>query len=76
MGGLVPPLMQALFPADSLPWLKVLSQSGLVLFMFLVGLEMDLRLLKGQGHAMVAISHVSIVTPFGLGLAVALLLYP
>jgi Kef-type K+ transport system membrane component KefB len=76
LGGVAPRLMQALFPADSLPLLKALSQVGLVLFMFLVGLELDLRLLRGRGHAMVAISHVSILTPFGLGMVMAAWLYP
>ncbi|NMO19980.1 universal stress protein [Pyxidicoccus fallax] len=76
LGWLAPDVMNSLFPADSMPVLKMLSQVGLVLFMFLIGLELDPKLLKGRGHASVAISHTSIVVPFALGAgAAALWLY-
>ncbi|TQF16295.1 cation/H(+) antiporter [Myxococcus llanfairpwllgwyngyllgogerychwyrndrobwllllantysiliogogogochensis] len=76
LGWLAPDLMNTLFPTDSLPILKMLSQVGLVLFMFLIGLELDPKLLKGRGHASVAISHTSIIVPFALGaVAAALWLY-
>ncbi|MCE9668758.1 cation:proton antiporter [Myxococcus stipitatus] len=76
LGWLAPDVMNALFPTSSLPVLKMLSQVGLVLFMFLIGLELDPRMLKGRGHASVAISHTSIVVPFALGaIAGALWLY-
>ncbi len=58
------------------PILGVVSQVGVVLYMFLVGLELDLKLMRTRGHATVAISHASIVVPFVLGAALALLLYP
>lgn len=73
LGWLAPEVMHALFPANSMPALTMLSQVGLVLFMFLIGLELDPRLLKGRGHASVAISHTSIVVPFALGAAAAAL---
>lgn len=63
--------MTGLFPATSLPILKMLSQVGLVLFMFLVGLELDPKLLKTRTHASVAISHTSIIVPFALGAGAA-----
>jgi Kef-type K+ transport system membrane component KefB len=44
--------------------------------MFLVGLELDPKLLRKRGHATVAISHASILAPFILGAALALVLYP
>jgi Kef-type K+ transport system membrane component KefB len=50
-----------LFPQDSLPHLNTLSQVGLLLFMFLVGLEFEPRLMRGRGHAAVVTSHVSII---------------
>ncbi|MCP3099150.1 cation:proton antiporter [Myxococcus sp. K15C18031901] len=76
LGWLAPDVMNALFPSSSLPVLKMLSQVGLVLFMFLIGLELDPKMLKGRGHASVAISHTSIVVPFALGaVAGALWLY-
>lgn len=76
LGWLAPEAMQWLFPADSMPFLKMLAEVGLVLFMFLIGLELDPKLLKGRGHASVVISHSSIIVPFGLGaVAGALWLY-
>lgn len=68
-GLLFPQAFGALFPATSLPVLKMLSQVGLVLFMFLVGLELDPALLRGRRRASVAISHTSIALPFALGVA-------
>ncbi|WP_225410411.1 cation:proton antiporter domain-containing protein [Stigmatella hybrida] len=76
LGWLAPDLMHSLFPDSSLPVLKMLSQVGLILFMFLIGLELDLKLLQGRGHSSVAISHSSIIAPFVLGAgASALWLY-
>jgi Kef-type K+ transport system membrane component KefB len=71
LGWVWPEGMTALFPATSLPVLKMLSQLGLVLFMFLVGLELDPRLLKGRTHSSIAISHTSIIFPFILGAGAA-----
>jgi Kef-type K+ transport system membrane component KefB/nucleotide-binding universal stress UspA family protein len=76
LGWLWPEAMEVLFPNASMPVLKMLSQVGLILFMFLIGLELDPKLLKGRGRASVAISHTSIVVPFALGSAAALWLYP
>ncbi|CAM4456501.1 cation:proton antiporter domain-containing protein [Corallococcus exiguus] len=76
LGWLAPDAMHWLFPPESMPFLKMLAEVGLVLFMFLIGLELDPKLLKGRGHASVAISHSSIVVPFALGAAAgALWLY-
>ncbi|MCG5052464.1 MAG: cation:proton antiporter [Myxococcales bacterium] len=71
LGLLWPDAMAVLFPPASMPVLKMLSQMGLVLFMFLIGLELDPKLLKGRTHASVAISHTSIIVPFGLGVGAA-----
>lgn len=67
---------KALFPNDVVPQLKIIAQLGLVLFMFLVGLELDRVLLRGRGRIAGAISLTSIIAPFGLGALLALLLYP
>jgi Kef-type K+ transport system membrane component KefB len=56
--------------------LNVISQFGVILYMFLVGLELDLSSLRGQGQSTITISHASIVVPFILGSSLALLLYP
>jgi Kef-type K+ transport system membrane component KefB len=63
-----------LFPADARPYLSVLGQVGLVLFMFVVGLELDLGLLRRR-RAVVAAGTGSVVLPFALGLLLAPLLW-
>ena len=76
LGWLAPGVSAVLFPAESLPSLHVLSQVGLILFMFLVGLELDPKLLRGQGETALVTSHTSIVVPYLLGSGLALYLYP
>jgi Kef-type K+ transport system membrane component KefB len=56
--------------------LRAVAQLGIVLYMFLVGLELNGAKLKHHAHATVAISHASIVAPFVLGAVLALWLYP
>lgn len=56
--------------------LKAISQLGIVLYMFLVGLELNGARLRKQAHAAIAVSHASILLPFVLGAALALWLYP
>ena len=65
-----------LFPDSITPYLSFLSQIGVILYMFLVGLELDTDLLRGRSHSSVAISHASIIGPFLLGGGLALWLYP
>ncbi|HEX5752074.1 MAG TPA: cation:proton antiporter [Archangium sp.] len=76
LGWLAPGVMGALFPADAMPVLRMLSQLGPILFMFLIGLELDPRVLRGQGRASLFISHTSILVPFALGALAALVLHP
>jgi Kef-type K+ transport system membrane component KefB/nucleotide-binding universal stress UspA family protein len=76
LGWLFPGVEATLFPAASMGLLQILSQVGLILFMFLVGLEFDANLLRGRGRTSVVISHTSIVVPFALGAMIALYLYP
>src|SRR5207247_118704 len=75
-GLIFPSLAQTIFPPQSVQLLNVLSQIGVIFFLFLVGLELDPTLLKDRGHVAVVISHVSIVAPFLLGAALAMYLYP
>jgi len=65
-----------LFPAQSLGNLQFLSQIGLILFMFIIGMELDLKVLKNRAADAVIISHASIVIPFSLGVGLAYFLYP
>ena len=76
MGWVAPHLSAYLFPASSLGFLNALSQVGVVVFMFLVGLGINPRELKKEGHAAVLTSHVSITMPFVLAAFLALYLYP
>ena len=75
-GRVAPDAFLFVFPEVSLPPLQTLSQFGLVLFMFLVGLEFAPQLLRERKRAVIVISHVSIVVPFLLGTALAVYLYP
>ena len=64
-----------LFPAASLGNLQFLSQIGLILFMFVIGMELDLNALKNKANDAVVISHASIIFPFSLGTALAYFIY-
>jgi K+:H+ antiporter len=76
LGWAAPGAYHFLFPAESLQGLHLLSQVGLIFFMFLVGLEFNPKLLRGNGEAALATSHASIIVPFLLGTLLALYLYP
>jgi Kef-type K+ transport system membrane component KefB len=71
LGRFSPEVQAAVFPQQSIGPLVLVSQFGLVLFMFTLGLDFDSRLLQGRGRAAVAISHTGIVLPFLLGGALA-----
>ncbi len=75
VGMYFPEFTEALFPKDSMDNLKVMSQFGLILFMFIVGMELDLKVLKNKANDAVVISHASIVIPFALGIGLAYFLY-
>jgi len=76
LGHIAPSLSAQLFSPSSLGYLNSLSQIGLLLFMFLVGLELDLKKLHTLGRAAVIISQVSIIVPFISGVLIAFFLYP
>lgn len=65
-----------LFPSPSFGVLNALSQLGLVLFMFMVGLGLNMKTLQRLGHVAVLVSHASIIAPMALGAALGLYLYP
>ncbi len=76
LGWTAPGVSAALFPADSLGFLNALSQIGLLLFMFLVGLELQPQLLRDRGNTAIVTSCASILAPFLLGSLLALYLHP
>ncbi|BAZ52640.1 sodium/hydrogen exchanger [Nostoc sp. NIES-4103] len=75
-GLIAPDVAASLFPPETIPFLNVLSQVGLIFFMFLIGLELNPKYLSGQLEVAVLTSHVSILVPFSLGTLLAVLLYP
>lgn len=75
-GALAPQLSSTLFPPHSLAFLQTLSQVGLLLFMFMVGLEFQPRRIRRYGHVLFLASHFSMALVFFLCSAVSLFLYP
>ncbi|MCU0823151.1 MAG: cation:proton antiporter [Leptospira sp.] len=75
LGFYFPDTMGFLFPQASLPTLSTLSQIGLILFMFIIGMELDISVLKTKAHSAIIISHASIVIPFFLGMVLAYIFY-
>ena len=76
LGWLAPGASAALFPPERLASLEAISQVGMVVFMFLIGLRLDPHHLRGSGRTAIAISQTSIVLPFALGSALAVWLHP
>ena len=76
LGQIAPGAVEAVFPASSLAGLFATSQLGLVLFMFVVGLEFDLSLLQRRGRLALTVSQWSIAVPFLVGLALAVWAHP
>jgi Kef-type K+ transport system membrane component KefB len=76
LGRFAPGAMHFVLPPSVAPFLSVIAQVGVVLFMFLVGLELDTARLRERTRATIAISHASIVAPFVLGAIMAVWLYP
>jgi Kef-type K+ transport system membrane component KefB len=75
LGSVAPAVSSALFPAGSLGTLKLLAEVGVLLFMFVVGLDLDLDRLRGGAHTAVLVSHVSILLPCFLGVVLSLALF-
>ncbi|HMJ47696.1 MAG TPA: cation:proton antiporter [Ferruginibacter sp.] len=75
IGLLFPGINQFLFPPASLVTLQFISQIGLILFMFIIGMELDLTAISKQAYGAVIISHASIIIPYTLGMGLAYFLY-
>jgi Kef-type K+ transport system membrane component KefB len=76
LGRVWPEAAAVVLPSSVAPYLGVVAQLGVILYMFLVGLDLDLKVLVSRAQATVTISHASIIAPFLLGAALALFLYP
>ena len=75
LGLVAPGVSASLFPLDSLSYLNTLSQIGLVLFMFVIGAELDLGELRRTGRTAVLVSNAGIAVPFLLGAVLAVVLH-
>lgn len=75
LGAVWPAAYTLLFPVGTVRFLGAVSQLGLVLFMFFVGLELDPNQLRGRGRSALLVSHTSIVMPLFLGTTLSLLLF-
>jgi Kef-type K+ transport system membrane component KefB len=73
--GRIPNFTQTVFPKPSLPYLNLIATIGLILFLFLVGLEVDPGILRKHGRNAMLVSIAGMVLPFGLGTAVAVPIY-
>lgn len=75
LGWLAPGAFALVFPASSLAPLGLLSQIGVCVFMFTVGMDLDLRQVRARAPSALLISHVSIALPMLLGIGLALVLF-
>jgi Kef-type K+ transport system membrane component KefB len=75
-GWLWPGFFHMVFPPESLGTLRMLSQIGVCLFMFVIGMELDVSQLKQQARTAVFVSQVSILFPYLLGVTASLWLFP
>ncbi|PKP49187.1 MAG: cation/H(+) antiporter [Bacteroidetes bacterium HGW-Bacteroidetes-11] len=75
LGLYFPEVTNFIFPLESLGNIEFLSQIGLILFMFIIGMELDINMLKKRASSAVFISNVSIVVPFVMGAGLSLYLF-
>lgn len=75
LGLYFPEISNMLFPDESLSNLNILSQIGLILFMYVIGMELNVKALQSKVHDAVIISHASIIIPFAMGIGLAYFIY-
>src|SRR5688572_30024490 len=75
-GRVAPETAAYLLPADAGPFLSIIAQLGVILYMFLVGLELDLAVLRTKARTTISISTAGIIVPFTLGVVLASAIHP
>ena len=75
LGYFYPQAFHFLFAANSLGNLYILSQLGLILFMFTVGMDLNLSALRDKMGVTYVISHASIVIPYFFGMLLSFFIY-
>ena len=71
----IPGFQAAIFPTAAMPNLTLVANIGLVLFLFLVGLEVNMRMFLSNWRVALSVSFAGMILPFGLGCAIARGLY-
>jgi len=75
LGSLFPDIYAFLFPEESFSNIQILSQIGLILFMFTIGMELDMKEVRKRWQDTLLISHAGTIVPFVLGMVVAYFIY-
>lgn len=75
LGQVAPEATAYILPPSVAPFLGMIAQLGVILYMFVVGMELDLRAVRNNSHTTIAISHASIIVPFVLGALLSLALF-
>lgn len=73
--GRIPGFKDTIFPSEFLPFINLVSTLGLIFFLFQVGLEVDMRVIRRDWRESLAIAVAGMALPFGLGIAVSVGLY-
>jgi Kef-type K+ transport system membrane component KefB len=75
LGSLLPDVYAFVFPEESFSNIQILSQIGLIFFMFTIGMELDIKEARKRWQDTVLISHAGTIVPFALGMIVAFFIY-
>lgn len=75
LGSLFPDIYAFVFPEESFSNIQILSQIGLILFMFTIGMELDIKEVQKRWQDTVLISHAGTIVPFALGMIIAYSIY-
>lgn len=75
LGHLFPEASEFLFRPESLANINILSEFGLILFMFAIGMELDITEVRKKLKETILISHTSTIVPFFFGMLTAYFLY-
>jgi Kef-type K+ transport system membrane component KefB len=73
--GRIPGFTNTIFPTESLPNLSLVANFGLVFYLFLVGLELDLGLITARAKPAVLVSLAGISLPFAIGSGISFFMY-
>jgi len=76
LGHFAPGLSAMILPPPVAPTLAIVAEISIILYMFLVGVTLHVDYLRGRARAVIVTSHASMITPFTMGVILALYLYP